>query len=158
MKKNRSLCLLAAVTVLLAAACKEEPKQADSDKNHLSTSLVNNNATAGGFPETAPMADAVMSFDDTTFNFGSISEGEVVTHDFTFRNTGNEPLLISNAHASCGCTIPQFPRDPVAPGATASIKVSFNSQGKKGHNEKTITINTNSNRGNNNLYITANVN
>lgn len=78
--------------------------------------------------------------DTTTFQFGTIKEGEVVEHSFRFRNDGEFPLIINNVSASCGCTIPEWPRDPIAPKEESSILVRFNSKGKPGPQVKTITV------------------
>ncbi len=75
-----------------------------------------------------------------THNFGTITEGDTVEHDFAFTNTGKFPLIINNITASCGCTTPEWPRDPIAPGQQSAIKVRFNSKGKVGMQNKTITI------------------
>ena len=80
---------------------------------------------------------------DSVFNFGTINEGDKVERSFKFRNTGKNALVISNATASCGCTVPEKPEQPVKPGETGIIKVVFNSQGKEGHQEKTITVTAN---------------
>lgn len=94
-------------------------------------------------PVVADGSKPVMSFDEQSYDFGDIDQGDIVQHVFKFRNTGGSELVISNAVGSCGCTIPEFPRDPVAPGANAEIKVKFNSTGKSGHQTKTVTITTN---------------
>jgi hypothetical protein len=73
---------------------------------------------------------------DSVYNFGTITAGEKVNYSFRFKNTGNKALIITEAHASCGCTIPEKPEKPIMPGETGIIKVSFNSQGKMGHQEK----------------------
>ena len=73
-------------------------------------------------------------------DFGTITEGDTVEHDFKFTNTGQYPLIINNITASCGCTTPEWPREPIAPGSASSIKVRFNSRGKSGEQNKTVTI------------------
>ncbi len=80
---------------------------------------------------------------DSVFNFGTINEGDKVERSFKFKNTGKKALVISNATASCGCTVPEKPEQPIKPGQTGIIKVVFNSQGKEGHQEKTITVTAN---------------
>ena len=80
---------------------------------------------------------------DSVYNFGTATEGEKVTYNFRFKNSGKKPLIITNTSASCGCTVPEKPDKPVMPGETAFIKVVFNSKGKVGHNEKTITVSSN---------------
>lgn len=84
-----------------------------------------------------------IAFDSLKLNFGTITEGDVVKHSFHFKNTGTSPLIISNAVASCGCTIPSFPKEPVQPGGEGDIVVQFNSANKKGHQEKNVMIYSN---------------
>ncbi|QJW91376.1 DUF1573 domain-containing protein [Spirosoma taeanense] len=79
------------------------------------------------------------------FDFGQLTEGDTVEHVFKFTNTGEFPLIINNITASCGCTTPEWPREPVAPGATSSIRVRFNSRGKSGEQNKTVTVFANTN-------------
>lgn len=74
------------------------------------------------------------------YDFGTLTEGDTVEHIFAFTNTGEFPLIINNITASCGCTTPEWPREPVAPGAKSSVRVRFNSRGKQGEQSKTITI------------------
>ncbi|GAB3972945.1 hypothetical protein GCM10028806_25900 [Spirosoma terrae] len=74
------------------------------------------------------------------YDFGTLTEGDTVEHVFKFTNTGEFPLIINNITASCGCTTPEWPREPVAPGAAGSIRVRFNSRGKSGEQNKTITV------------------
>ena len=89
--------------------------------------------------------DPVISFDKKIWDFGTITDGEVVEHTFRFTNTGTNDLIISNASASCGCTIPEWPKEPIAPGEKGEIKVEFNSNGKKDMVTKDITILANTN-------------
>lgn len=79
------------------------------------------------------------------YDFGTIDAGKKVSHKYKIKNTGNEPLLISNCKASCGCTVPKCPTDPIAPGETAEIPVDYDSKGKNGPDQKTITITANTN-------------
>ena len=84
-----------------------------------------------------------IAFEADFHDFGEISEGTVAEHVFTFTNEGDGPLIISNAQGSCGCTVPIWPRNPIAPGATGEIKVSFNSKGRAGKQDKRVTLTTN---------------
>lgn len=74
------------------------------------------------------------------YDFGALTEGDTVEHTFAFTNTGEFPLIINNITASCGCTTPEWPREPVAPGTKSTIRVRFNSRGKVGQQNKTITV------------------
>jgi hypothetical protein len=81
---------------------------------------------------------------DSVYNFGTITEDEKVEYSYRFKNTGSNPLVIFEAHASCGCTIPEKPEKPILPGETGFIKVVFNSSGKKNqHIDKEITVRSN---------------
>jgi len=82
---------------------------------------------------------------DSVFDFGKITEGEKVTFNFRFRNSGKKPLVITNTTASCGCTVPEKPEKPILPGEEGFIKVVFNSAGKNGHQQKNITVMSNTN-------------
>ena len=84
-----------------------------------------------------------MSFEALEFNFGTIKQGESVTREFVFTNTGKQDLIITNATGSCGCTVPVWPKEPTAKGKTGVIKVTFNSAGKMGLQDKTVTITSN---------------
>lgn len=81
-----------------------------------------------------------MSFTQSSHDFGVMTEGEVKEYSFQFKNTGNAPLHIEHAKGSCGCTVPQWPKDPIAPGASGQIVVKFNSANKVGKNSKKVTI------------------
>jgi hypothetical protein len=119
-----------------------------------STALVNKYHIGGGSSTTnqsTPTRDkqvndmpkTTIQFDTTKFSFGEIKEGDVVHHAFHFRNTGNNPLMIARADASCGCTVPSYPKEPIPPGGEGEIMVQFNSKGKKGHQEKNVLIHSN---------------
>lgn len=82
----------------------------------------------------------VMSFEQDAFEFGKVVEGEVVEHVFTFVNTGDAPLIISQVSASCGCTTPEFSTHPVAPGQEGTVKVVFDSNGQVGQQHKVISV------------------
>jgi hypothetical protein len=98
-----------------------------------------------------------MKFEFESYDFGTIKQGDKVTYDFTFTNVGKEPLIISEAHGSCGCTVPEWPKEPVAKGAKGKIHVEFNSTGKMGMQDKTVTITSNSKSGQKVLHLKGNV-
>jgi len=129
----KGLVVLSLATVLVSCA----PRQ-DKDVN---TDMVNIEATASG---NAPTGKApTMRFEKERHDFGTISQGERVSTQFKFKNTGGTDLVISDAHGSCGCTVPDYPRKPIPPGGEDVIKVEFNSEGKSGKQEKTVTLTTN---------------
>lgn len=152
--------LFTLLSVSVFTACKEnKPKQEENtdDKGLLSTDLVNNPRTANGNNAEEIANMPTMDFQDTLYDFGSIKEGDVVSHDFAFTNNGKNPLIITGAKGSCGCTAPEYPSEPIPPGKSSIMKVQFNSSGKEGHQEKSVSITTNSNRGVHMLYIKGDV-
>jgi len=86
---------------------------------------------------------AKISFEEKVFDFGDIRDGDIVKHDFKFKNIGNAPLNIKNVTASCGCTQPSFPFMPIEPGEEGVINVTFNSTGKINEQRPTVTVTTN---------------
>ena len=93
---------------------------------------------------TAALKDSTtVQLIDSVYDFGKVKQGELVTHSFTFKNTGSKPLVVQDAHASCGCTVPEKPEQPIKPGETGIIKVVFNTKDKSDHQEKIITVNSN---------------
>lgn len=110
-------------------------------------------STTGNIDPSAP----VMTFKSDTAGFGTITAGTVVEREFTFTNTGKTPLVITDATATCGCTKPVFPKEPIAPGKTGTIKVTFNSTGKMGPQDKQITITSNNRDGTVIVHLKGNV-
>ncbi len=114
----------------------------------------NANATTPA-PPTGPTT--TIQFDTPEYNFGKVKAGTKVEHEYTFKNTGKEPLVISNAKGSCGCTVPEWPKEPIPPGGTGKIKVVFDSSGKPGPQTKTVTITANTDPPNTIIYIKGEV-
>lgn len=77
---------------------------------------------------------------DSSFDFGKVADGEKVEYSYRFRNSGSKPLVVANATASCGCTVPQKPEKPIMPGDTGYIKIVFDSKGRVGTAHKSITV------------------
>ena len=109
-----------------------------SDEKTITTDLVNSPLTANSNSEKVLTPNIEML--ETSYNFGEIQQGETVTHDFILKNTGDADLIISAAKGSCGCTVPEWPKNPIAKGEEAVIKVTFNSVGKSGKQNKTVTL------------------
>lgn len=110
--------------------------------DEITSELVNNPITAAEGGEEAPQP--IMKFDTLLQEFGTITQGESVERVFHFTNTGDAQLIITSARGSCGCTVPEWPKKPIAPGQDGTIKVVFNSEGKQGvqHKKVYITANT----------------
>lgn len=139
MKKTILNLLAASAFVVFIASCENQASGESDLSNEIPANAVHNDATGSGEqvdPEKAPQ----MTFEKEVHDFGDIVEGEKVEYSFKFTNTGKSDLLISSANASCGCTIPHFPDEPIAPGGTGTIDVIFNSSGKDGKIDKKITI------------------
>ena len=153
---KRIIYLVIVPALLISASCGESNTK-EVNKDRLSTDLVNNPRSAAGTDTAALNALATMDFRDTLFDFGMINQGQVIRHEFEFTNNGKSPLVISNAAGSCGCTVADYPREPMEPGKTGVIKVQFHSAGKRGHQEKSITLTTNSISGSHHLYIKGEV-
>ncbi|MBC7552702.1 MAG: DUF1573 domain-containing protein [Taibaiella sp.] len=147
---NRYL-FIAALVLVACNSNKETPT------NNPQAGLVNNPRTANGLDTVSAAMKPTMDLDDTVHEFGTIHQEEKVTHEFSFKNNGKSPLLITSAAGSCGCTVPEYPHDPVQPGQSGIIKVTFNSSGKSGHQEKSVTLHTNTLRSLHMLYIKGEV-
>ena len=143
------LSFFAFVFALALVSCKGDT--ATSADTNLATT--NAPAAAVATPNT-PAAPAMptgpttsISFEEASFDFGEVMEGEKVEHVYKFTNTGSEPLVISNAKATCGCTVPEWPKEPIAPGASSQILVRFDSSNKGrvggAAQTKTVTITAN---------------
>lgn len=159
MKKN---ILLAAAAVLFWTAGCDQKKAEMADNAEVaaqSGAAPVHNPNVTNPEQVAAAADApVMSFKETTHDFGSIREGEKVRHTFTFTNTGKSPLVIESATSTCGCTVPEVPKEPIAPGAEGKIQVEFNSAGKGGTQQmKVISIKANTQPEITQVNIKANV-
>ena len=145
---RKSLSLLAITFVFAAISCKQE-SAADKITDEDMKAIQEQNAIAGRL--------AKVELDKEVHDFGIINEGDVVETEFIVKNVGETDLIISDAKGSCGCTVPEPPKEPIKPGASAPIKVSFDSKGKPGSQEKTVTLTTNSENGHETFKIKANV-
>ncbi|MCX6297240.1 MAG: DUF1573 domain-containing protein [Bacteroidetes bacterium] len=139
---------------LIFVSCKQGPQAGEPT---ISPSVINIPATASGKPAVAGSAP-VMTFAEEKHDFGKITQGEVVTYAFSFRNDGGSDLVISSAQGSCGCTIPSFPKVAIKPGQVEKIDVKFDSAGKSGLVQKTVTLVTNCTPSTKVLTISATIN
>ena len=126
-----------------------------SNNSSVDTDLINNPNSADESGEQIGMP--AMVFDEESYDFGDISQGERVEHSFTFTNNGDADLIISSATGSCGCTVPSYPKEPVKPGQKSEVLVVFDSNGKKGAQHKRVTIVANTNPNKTVIAIMSNV-
>jgi len=136
---KRYLLSFAIVLTLLSTGCGPKGQEPDNSQNQ-----------SGGAPPG-------IEFEQVYYDFGSLRQGEQVSYIFEFRNTGGSPLLIKDAFASCGCTVPQYEKEPIPPGEKGSVEVIFDSSGRRGNQYKSVIIRTNTPRGEVRLTIKANV-
>jgi hypothetical protein len=170
MKNFRILAFSAFVAALSFTACKNEGSAAkDEARESLATTQTTATPTSNPTATTTPATPAIpvgpltsISFDETSYDFGEVKEGEKVVHVYKFKNTGKEPLVISNAKGSCGCTVPEWPREPIPVGGSGEIRVQFDSKGKGkvggGAQAKKVTITANTDPQNTFLDIKGIVN
>jgi len=92
---------------------------------------------------TSAMAQGELKFETDNHDFTKVTEGTLATHEFKFKNVGNQPVVISNVQASCGCTTPDWTKEPIAPGKAGFVKAVYNSNGRPGVFNKTITVTSN---------------
>lgn len=147
MKTNNQVFIFI-FTFLLMAGCHR-----NNNGNLLPGSLVNNPNSASGNALAKNLP--VVAFAEESHDFGRITQGEKVSYSFRFKNTGKTDLIISDVRASCGCTVGEFPKEPVKPGMENFIQVTFNSQGKVGAQHKTITVVSNTQPNTKELSIKA---
>ncbi len=144
--KNLILGLLA--FSLVFASCNNDSATAEKSPADLTKETAVKNANEIRDAVNAEIPDdtinvAKMTFVEEVFDYGTVKEGGVVEHAFKFKNTGVAPLTITKAKSTCGCTVPDYPKEPIAPGEESVIKVRFNTKGKSGRNKKPINITAN---------------
>ena len=144
---KKSILLVAIVSVFAFSSCKDNAADKVNEENVATAEA--RDAESGKFP--------VITFEENQFDFGTIDQNTAVEHVFKFKNTGDAPLMIVNAKSSCGCTIPEYTKEPVAPGASGELLVKFNGSGQN-QVSKTVTLTTNTKEGTENLTIKAFVN
>jgi len=141
---KKLILMVAAVATMALTRCNEKAESATIDQANL-TAAAANKEVAGNFPE--------MTFTETEFDFGTVEEGTVVEHEYKFTNTGSAPLIVVNAKGSCGCTVPTWSKEPIAPGAEGTMLVKFNTNGKPNAQTKTVTIKANTESGTESIRI-----
>lgn len=145
--KIRRLLAVVVMGLCVLTACGEK------NDGKLSTDLVTSPKSA---TETSDK-QAAIKFDKEEHDFGTLLQGEVVSYSFHFTNVGNMPLIVSEVGSSCGCTVGDYPREPIAPGKTGSIKVTYNSAGHHGFQSRYLTVMTNTNPAKTTLRIKGKV-
>ena len=149
--------ILSILYVSLLVSCGSQVSDLDLRVAKLETEMAS--LRKGGISTVVPDgAFPKFTFNEEEYNFGDIRDGDIVSHVFKFTNTGNAPLVISKATAACGCTVPQWPRQPIPAGGTGEIKVQFDSSNKPGMQNKVVTITANTESKVKKLLIRAQVN
>lgn len=150
MNKGIKVSLLVAVFAMLFTACgnnKESEKRIAELESRLAEVESGNTRTSQAQPaqpEQKPEGPLpAFDFEKESHDFGTINEGDKVSHTFKFTNTGEAPLIIQNAQGSCGCTVPTWPKEPIPVGGTGEITAEFDSKGKPNLQNKTVTITSN---------------
>ncbi|MDX1913112.1 MAG: DUF1573 domain-containing protein [Saprospiraceae bacterium] len=139
MKNPLIMSLILAFTWM---ACKNDQGGVQEIKSGGPNSdLVRNPVTANMPTDTNQLAR--ITFEQPEFDFGTVNEGAIVEHTFKFVNTGKIPLTILKARSSCGCTVPEWPEEPIPPGGIGEIKAKFNTEGKLREQKKAITVTAN---------------
>lgn len=150
MRRHSFYHLAIFISLALLISCGQNRNK--DEESQLPTGLVTNPGSATGQGATSA---AIINFTREEHDFGTIKEGEKVFWNFRFTNTGNIPLIINRVKTDCGCTAPDYPRTPIAPGEEGAIKVTFDSKGRLGKQIKRITVLSNSERPTNVLTIIA---
>lgn len=143
----RKTFVVALFALFLLPACEEK------GEGNLSTDLVTSPKSASENSEK----QAVIKFDKEEHDFGTLLQGEVVSYSFHFTNTGNMPLIISSVTSSCGCTVGEYPHEPIAPGKSAVIKATYDSKGHHGFQSRYLTVMSNTNPAKTTLRIKGKV-
>ena len=144
------------ITCLFVLSCgKNSKQQSESAKEETppAQEQVQNDNSQQETDSQDPSKLANIAFEEESFDFGEISQGDIVEHLFKFTNTGQVPLLITDTRVTCGCTTPSYTKEPIMPGGQGEILVKFNSAGKQGQQNKTIVVVANVPDGQSNISI-----
>ncbi len=150
MVKTLNYTLLLMATAVLFTACDSgEKAESTADSTAVTTVADTAKKTTASLPLTK------LEFLESSFDFGKIDEGKKVEHVFKFKNTGENPLVLQDARASCGCTVPEYTKDTIAPGSEGQIKVIYDSANKEGQIDKTVTVTANTEPATTDIKISA---
>jgi len=144
---RKSVALFAMAALVLASCKKENAALTIDDATAKKAELAH--AESGKVP--------MIKFESTEHDFGDINAGVKVEHTYKFTNSGTGDLVISDAKASCGCTVPDYTKEPVAPGGSGIVHVVFDSTGKSGNVSKTVTLTLNTEKGTEVVNFKANI-
>lgn len=157
MKKYLFVSTLALATFMFSCNSESSAEEV-STEGTTETTVVEPSTTTEPAVETAvATATTILTVDRMEHDFGKIPDTAPVETSFVITNDGDEPLLITNAQGSCGCTVPEYPKDPIPPGESRDMKVSFNPTGKEGVNNKTVTITANTEPATTIIYVKSDV-
>ncbi len=155
------LCLSLSAAAVKAQNNKTAPSAAGNPQT--STQMAPQPVAAPAQAPQAPTPPPVdpnagkFKFEEETHDFGTVPEGPLAEYDFEFKNVGKSPIVITDAHGSCGCTVPTWPHDPIMPKQKAKIHVAYTTQGRQGPISKDVIINSNAQQNPMRLHITGNV-
>lgn len=137
--KKIIIMALALVSGTVFTACNQTNAASKVKQQNIVDAVKRDNDISKGAP--------VISFDRVEHDFGTVNEGDLVETSFVITNTGKSDLVVTDAQVTCGCTVPVWPKKPVAPGESAEIKVKFDTSGKPNKQSKSVTLFTNTERG-----------
>jgi hypothetical protein len=141
--------ILALVVILGLFSCESK------DSNNINASLVNNPVSADGINKGTSVP--AIKFEKTDHDFGKILQGEQVSYTFKFKNVGDAPLIITSIEKTCGCTSPEYSNQPIKPGESGKITITYDSKGHKGFQNKRLVVKANTNPSETILRIKAQV-
>ncbi len=159
--KNQGQVWLIILLTLAYLGCQQDAGKSGKQIEEIKTdgkigSIIRNPINVDGTVDTVNVAKIV--FEEPIFEFGEVDEGAVIKHEFKFVNTGKVPLVIQNAHSTCGCTVADWPKDLVQPGQSGIIKAEFDTKGKFDFQEKPIIITANTIPSVTKVFLKGNVN
>ena len=147
--------------VITFYSCKNDPKVDEKKVEQILgdgkdyQDLIRNPITADENADTVNVALA--RFEEVMHDFGQLKGAQIVSHTFKFENIGKVPLIIKDATSTCGCTVPDFPKEPIQPGEKSEITVKFNTENKEGYQSKPVTVITNGYPSKYTLTVTAEI-
>lgn len=151
---KKTIVLLSAFALIGFTSGAQDKKKVDAKPVEKATPVMNATPAPVAAPKQAPVAapqaatpaqnpDLSIKFKEEEHSFGNVPEGPSVNYDFEFKNIGKVPIIFSDVHGSCGCTVPTWPKEPILPGKTNKITVTYSTQGRVGQINKTVTVTSN---------------